>query len=251
MVTVTAFRSPTIRQPLSKSTISFLAADDNTAPATELASAPAQEVTPTPVQPPRPTPKKRIPAKWIPVGNVMAPAVLDGSLAGDVGFDPLGLAKSQKSLYWMREAEVKHGRLAMLAAIGWPLSELWHKQLASALNLQSILVNNDRAPSLLNGGLSQGWVTVMLIGSIIAAGILEGKAMNSGEIFYNSDKPKGYVPGNLGFDPLNLYSVRGNKQTMETAEIKNGRLAMIAITAYAFQEFATKLPVVQETPYLF
>ena len=25
---------------------------------------------------------------------------------------------------FMREAEVKHGRLAMLAAAGWPLSEL-------------------------------------------------------------------------------------------------------------------------------
>jgi hypothetical protein len=38
---------------------------------------------------------------------------------------------------------------------------------------------------------------------------------------------------------------------MELAEIKNGRLAMIAITVFAFQEFATGLPVVQQTPYLF
>ena len=38
---------------------------------------------------------------------------------------------------------------------------------------------------------------------------------------------------------------------METAEVKNGRLAMIAITAYVFQEAASGVPVVQETPYLF
>ena len=29
-----------------------------------------------------------------------------------------------------REAEIKHARLAMLAAAGWPLAELWHGPLA-------------------------------------------------------------------------------------------------------------------------
>ena len=38
---------------------------------------------------------------------------------------------------------------------------------------------------------------------------------------------------------------------MEKTEIKNGRLAMIAITFYAFSEFVTKVPVVQQTPFLF
>ena len=42
------------------------------------------------------------------------PAALDGSLAGDVGFDPLGFAKSSEDLMNYREAEVKHARLAML-----------------------------------------------------------------------------------------------------------------------------------------
>lgn len=63
--------------------------------------------------------KVALPAKWLPIGGVKAPLILDGTLAGDVGFDPLGFAKSSKTLYWMREAEVKHGRLAMLAAVGW------------------------------------------------------------------------------------------------------------------------------------
>eukprot|EP00597_Dinobryon_sp_UTEXLB2267_P004209 CAMPEP_0170065184 /NCGR_PEP_ID=MMETSP0019_2-20121128/5365_1 /TAXON_ID=98059 /ORGANISM="Dinobryon sp., Strain UTEXLB2267" /LENGTH=240 /DNA_ID=CAMNT_0010271987 /DNA_START=31 /DNA_END=753 /DNA_ORIENTATION=+ len=202
--------------------------------------------------PPPPAPKKvALPAKWLPIGGYKAPLILDGTLAGDVGFDPIGFAKSTKTLYWMREAEVKHGRLAMLAAVGWPLSELWHKELASLFRLDSILASSDRAPSLLNGGLSNVWVTGMLMMSIIIAGYLEGNAMNSGEVFWGADKPVGYVPGTLGFDPLNLYKVRGNKNIMETAEIKNGRLAMIAITAYVFQEFATGIPVVQQTPFLF
>ena len=95
---------------------------------------------------------ERINAKWLPIGGVKAPLLLDGTLAGDVGFDPLGFSKSQKTLYWMREAEVKHSRLAMLAAAGWPISELWHKEIAKVFGLESILASNDRAPSLLNGG---------------------------------------------------------------------------------------------------
>jgi Chlorophyll A-B binding protein len=42
------------------------------------------------------------------------PAALDGSLVGDVGFDPLGFAKTKSDLLNNREAEIKHGRLAML-----------------------------------------------------------------------------------------------------------------------------------------
>jgi len=51
------------------------------------------------------------------------PKLLDGSLPGDVGFDPFGFGGADKvSLLNMREAELKHGRLAMLAAVGWPLA---------------------------------------------------------------------------------------------------------------------------------
>ena len=60
-----------------------------------------------------------------------------------------------------------------------------------------------------------------------------------------------YVPGDLGFDPLGLYTIFGKsesgKMLMETAEIKNGRLAMLAITIYALEEAITKNPVVQNS----
>ena len=42
------------------------------------------------------------------------PTALKGTLAGDVGFDPFGFAKSEADLMNYREAEVKHARLAML-----------------------------------------------------------------------------------------------------------------------------------------
>ena len=196
---------------------------------------------------------KKLPlkAKWFPFGNMKAPELLDGTLAGDVGFDPCGFAKSKSALYWMREAEIKHSRLAMLAAVGWPLSELWHKPIAEFLQLDSILASGDKAPSILNGGLSSTYASGMLIFSMLVAGYLENKALNSGEIYWNSEKPANYTPGDYKFDPYNLYTIRGDKKQMETAEIKHGRLAMIAITAYVVQEFVTGLPVVQQTPYLF
>lgn len=43
-------------------------------------------------------------------------------MAGDVGFDPLGLSSiaglAGADLYWMREAELKHCRVAMMAVAG-------------------------------------------------------------------------------------------------------------------------------------
>jgi len=42
-----------------------------------------------------------------------SPAHLDG-MVGNVGFDPMGLSTPQ-NIKWMREAELKHGRMAMLA----------------------------------------------------------------------------------------------------------------------------------------
>ena len=64
------------------------------------------------------------------------PAALDGSMVGDVGFDPLGFAKNSEDLMNYREAEIKHARLAMLAAAGWPISELADAKIAATLGLR-------------------------------------------------------------------------------------------------------------------
>jgi len=48
-------------------------------------------------------------------------------LAGDEGFDPLGLSNIEDlgiDLYWLREAELKHARVAMLAVVGALAQEL-------------------------------------------------------------------------------------------------------------------------------
>jgi hypothetical protein len=173
------------------------------------------------------------------------PAALDGSLAGDVGFDPFGFAKDTETLMQMREAEMKHARLAMLAAAGWPISELADKKLAAMAGLDPLLQSADRAPSVLNGGLGQ-------VSPIYWGLCLAGAAAIDLYGIFGASKKDGYTPGDLGFDPLGLYPKdKEGQEWAKLSEIKNGRLAMIAITAFAVQEFVSKTGVVDETPIFF
>merc|ERR1712025_859060 len=93
--------------------------------------------------------------------------------------------------------------------------------------------NGGRAVSVLNGGMGMispvYWVSVVLFAGAVEA-LSEykkgqAKAADSQWMLTGS-----YVPGDLGFDPLGLYTIFGKsesgKMLMETAEIKNGRLAM-------------------------
>jgi hypothetical protein len=174
------------------------------------------------------------------------PMALDGSMAGDVGFDPLGFAKDSASLMNYREAEIRHARLAMLAAAGWPLSELFNGKISSVLGMNSLLDSSDRAPSVLNGGLDK--VSLVYWGACI----LGTAAIEAYGISKSKTNAPDYFPGNLGFDPLGMYPKdKEGQMRMQLQEIKNGRLAMIAITAFAVQEFVSKLGVVDETPLFF
>jgi len=173
------------------------------------------------------------------------PMALDGSLAGDVGFDPLGFAKNSDDLMKYREAEVKHARLAMLAAAGWPLSEVFDKKIAAAMNLDPLLDGSDRVPSLLNGGLGKVspayWVACIGVAAMIDI---------FGQLRMKNEKGNDYIPGDFGLR-LGYPADVDKQQWMQLAEIKNGRLAMIAVFGFAIQEFVSKQGVVDETPLFF
>merc|ERR1719231_1743563 len=49
-----------------------------------------------------------------PLPKIETMMVGDGTLAGDMNFDPLMIADNPGKLAWYREAEIKHARLAML-----------------------------------------------------------------------------------------------------------------------------------------
>lgn len=175
------------------------------------------------------------------------PKLLDGTLAGDVGFDPFGLAGDDKdSLVYKREAEIKHGRLAMLAAVGWPFAELFDKTIASALNLPVKLTDSGASPGGFNGGLDkiepEYWLIVVAL-----AGIAELDSNTTKE-----EKGKDYTPGDCGFDPLGLFPKdKAGQLAMQTKEIKHGRIAMMAVLGYAVQEALYRAPVTAETPFFF
>jgi len=213
-------------------------------------------------------------AGWLPGGT--APPYLDGSLPGDVGFDPYCLVpmartgtnvgtrswtnvnreiqmtimtdyERKRKLAWMREAEIKHSRLAMLAAAGWPLSELLDGPLSKLFGLPNVLEGTaGRAPSLLNGHLFDGPQAGFLLLVTLATAYLELNTLDNVEGL----TPTGYMAGDIGFDPANLRSQRPPGH-MELAEIKHGRLAMLAVTGYAVQEAIYGTPIVEQSPQFF
>ena len=169
------------------------------------------------------------------IPGMRRPEYLDGSMVGDVGLDPLGFVQSPEDLMRNREAEMKHGRLAMLAAVGWPLSELLQKKIASIMNLTPLVDGNGRAPSFLNNfeGIDfKFWFVLISFGLVVELnGALGGK--------------QGAFPGDLGFDPLSLYPKDIEEQkSMQLAEVKHGRLAMLALLLYSIQELVTHSGIV-------
>ncbi|KAJ1461485.1 chlorophyll a/b-binding protein domain-containing protein [Pelagophyceae sp. CCMP2097] len=195
---------------------------------------------------------------------------LDGSAVGDFGFDPLGLASSPALLSYYREAEMKHSRLAMLAAIGWPVSELLDQPIADLFHVapklqhglaQSVL-DRGLAPSLLNGGLTcinpLFWGFALGTAGAFELYALKGMIMSS-SVPKESSKLKEYKfveastePGDLAFDPLGFFPTeRLRRRRMCLAELKHGRIAMMAISGYAAEEFILGSPVVEHSAAFF
>jgi Chlorophyll A-B binding protein len=174
------------------------------------------------------------------------PSKLDGTHAGDFGFDPLGLTE-EWDLYTMQEAELRHARLAMLAVVGWPMSEL----VAPSWMLQ----DNGCAPSVLNGFNNPisflafaafGWFEVK-------TALRKTDDTTLGKIHHDdmSEIWKYGVAGDYDFDPLGWYSSIGNdayaRKGLREVEISHGRSAMLGITAFATWEFLTGHPIVENS----
>jgi len=163
----------------------------------------------------------------------------------DIPFDPLNLA-SAENLDGYREAELKHGRLAMLAALGWPAAEEFEPILAKLSGRADELIETGgRAPSLLNGGLEESQIPFFLLGAFSIAGYSDWKGTQV-------QKELKLEPGNVNFDPLGL--LPSDEETVEKfklAELKHGRIAMVAITLYALEEGTSQTSILKETVPLF
>lgn len=162
------------------------------------------------------------------------PEALDGSMIGDVGFDPLGLATPDK-LDRFREAELKHGRLAMVALAGWPVATLFLGLLTGLVPPDTVCSGNGCSfdQSFSGSALALeaiGKVSFVYWGSAlalaIAAELVSIRRKSDADAGRLPSGPDGYRAGDLGLDPFNLAD-----DEMRLREIKHGRLAM---TAFAF-----------------
>lgn len=177
------------------------------------------------------------------------PNKLDGTHAGDFGFDPLGLSE-QFDLYTLQEAEIRHSRLAMLAVVGWPMGEL--------LGPKWLLQEGGCAPSVLNGfNPLTLFATVAVFGAL---GFFEFKTSlrsthdtKSGKQ-HREDMSEIWdlgVAGDYGFDPLNMYNSVGDdakaRKGLREVEISHGRSAMLGITGFAAWEALTGHAIVENS----
>ena len=124
-------------------------------------------------------------------------------------FDPLNLA-TKYDLNWLREAELKHGRVCMLAVVGWLANDAGVKFPGADFEGVSSLDAHDKMVE--TGHMWQ------LLGIV---GLCEACHMSVVVPRLDGDW-EGYSPGNYNLDPFNWAS----DQTHE-AEIKHGRLAML------------------------
>lgn len=177
----------------------------------------------------------------------------------DAGFDPLQLSSSTSPFgdgnvaYWnYREAEVKHGRLAMLATLGWVAAESLEPGFAKRFGLPDLLAKGEVAPSVLNGGLSTlpsfFLPAILMVSAWIETAPQRLEARKDG-ISYQPTLDR--MPGEYGFDPLDLeVQVKAasgkDKVWLHNAELKHGRAGMVAITIFVLQEFFLKRPVLTQ-----
>lgn len=160
------------------------------------------------------------------------PPLLDGSMAGDVGFDPLGLSSIDDvgiDLYWMREAEIKHARVAMLAVAGILQVEIFGP--APGCEMATAKCQMDSFWQLWNA--HPQYIAFALI-MITIIETISGIATTSGR--ESGDR----APGDFGLDPLGFLKGDPEKaERLKAQEIANGRLAMWAAAGLLLQGCST------------
>lgn len=163
---------------------------------------------------------------------------LPGALPPLGFFDPLGLSegKSELEVKKIREAELKHGRLAMLASLGIITQESFNPLFDGKIEGPAIY-HFQQVTNL----FPNFWMFVLFgIGLVEGQNILVGwdkiRDMNG----IAQLKPE-YINGDLGFDPLNLMpDDEASFNRLRTKELQNGRLAMIGVAGMVAQELVNQ-----------
>merc|ERR1712127_43848 len=170
---------------------------------------------------------------------------MPGALAPMGFFDPLGFAAKadEKTLKRYREAEVAHGRVAMLAVLGFLVGE--------SVEGSSFLFDAQiTGPAISHPAqIPDGWdaLIITMIGAAEAQRAQIGW-VDPADASY--DQPgllrDDYYPGDIGFDPLGIRPEDPEElDLMITRELQNGRLAMLAAAGFLAQEAVDGLGIVE------
>jgi len=195
-----------------------------------------------------------VPSKTYPKVNGWTPdakafcAGLPGALDPMGNFDPLGLSKdlSINEIKRYREAEVTHGRVSMLAVLGYLVAENFHPFFGGQIG----------GPA--NSHLGQVRESVPFFFAFLASTILacevdraqfgwvepvkanEYNSENNENMAFGALLRDDYYPGDIGFDPLGLKPTDPKEfADIQTKELQNGRLAMLAAIGMIAQEQVT------------
>merc|ERR1712179_857857 len=157
-------------------------------------------------------------------------------------FDPLGFSRAGISLNEVkrnREAEIMHGRVAMIAAVGYLAGE----GLPSPFGITGPA--NDQlqqvplpAFALLTVGIAAAELKRATIGWV---------EPNLGDWYNTLWKLRdNYYPGDVGFDPLGLKPSNPKAfANMQTRELQNGRLAMLGVAGMCAQELVNHRTIME------
>eukprot|EP00522_Entomoneis_paludosa_P012732 CAMPEP_0172439086 /NCGR_PEP_ID=MMETSP1065-20121228/179_1 /TAXON_ID=265537 /ORGANISM="Amphiprora paludosa, Strain CCMP125" /LENGTH=226 /DNA_ID=CAMNT_0013187713 /DNA_START=56 /DNA_END=736 /DNA_ORIENTATION=- len=165
---------------------------------------------------------------------------LPGSLDPVPNFDPFGYAANSdyETIKEYREAELQHGRVAMLGALGMlvteepiefhPLFEADNKDIGPAIrHLDEVRAVSPAFFELL----------AIVIGALELNRALKGWTAPDEVFTSNRALKEDYFPGDVGFDPLGLAPSDPEEfLALHTKELQNGRLAMLGWAGMVAQE---------------
>jgi hypothetical protein len=194
-----------------------------------------------------------IPSTALPFEN--APDTLDGSLPGDVGFDPCFLSTKAdlmatyynrivetdgiSGLTWYREAELMHGRIAMLAVVGFIVPGFYTFPGDEQVGLDAFSYTNPlEAPSHIP---AQGWLQIALF----AIG-LEFRRIDLIQTAGNDYIAGDFKWGQFGWNPFGFNYTPDQFADKQLQETKHGRLAMIALLGLYFQASVSGVNVIDQ-----
>ncbi|CAE8583822.1 unnamed protein product [Polarella glacialis] len=170
-------------------------------------------------------------------GRLAMMAIIGMFFQAPVGFfDPLGLSKDGDKATFMRRrsTELKHGRISMLATMGYITPEITGKfpgYLSPHLNLKFSDIPNGLAA--ISKVPVAGWMQIVAYMAFCENSRLD----DIGHSGWGSDLKKG-TPGDFGFKVLTSSDPAVVSKKLNT-ELANGRLAMMAIMGMFFQDGLT------------